>query len=137
MKERKIIVASHGTLAQGIVNALGIVVGDCGVETICCYTTPDFDLDQSIQEALSRVDYGTTEVYVFTDVRGGSVDKGFLKVRQQFDFHLFTNVNLAFLVYVILCESSLVEAWEEAVGETVQVLSGPHLLPGEAVGVDR
>lgn len=121
MKERKIIVASHGTLAEGIVNALNIVAGDYGVQSICCYTSPDFDLDQTIQETLSQVDYGSTEVYVFTDVHGGSVNNGFLKVIQQFDFHLFTNVNLAFLVNFILSESSLEEAREEAEGETFRV----------------
>ena len=136
MKEKKIIVASHGTLAQGIVNALGIVVGDCGVETICCYTTPDFDLDRAIQETLSRVNYDTTEVYVFTDVSGGSVNNGFLKVLRQFDFHLFTNVNLAFLVNFILSESSLEEAREEAEGETFKVLYCNDLLTGEGVEDD-
>lgn len=121
MKKRKIIIASHGTLAEGLANALKIVAGDCGIETICCYTTPDFDLDQAIQEALTRADDGSCEVCVFTDINGGSVNNGFLKVMNQYDFHLFTNVNMAFLVNFILSDPSVEEAEEEAKDAAFQV----------------
>ena len=56
MKERKIVIATHGTLAEGFRSALKIIATDEGVETYCCYTTPDFNLEQTIQKIMDAYD---------------------------------------------------------------------------------
>ena len=43
-KEKKVVIATHGELAKGLVSALKIIVGDVAdIQTVCGYTTPDFD----------------------------------------------------------------------------------------------
>ena len=61
MKERKIVIATHGTLAEGFRSALKIIATDEGVETYCCYTTPDFNLEKTIQTIMNAYDEETQE----------------------------------------------------------------------------
>ena len=102
-KEKKVVIATHGELAKGLVSALKIIVGDVAdIQTVCGYTTPDFDLDQTIQSIMNQHDFNQYELVVCTDMMGGSVNNGFVKYLGQYPFHLVTNTNLAFLVDLLL-----------------------------------
>ena len=102
MKERKIVIATHGTLAEGFRSALKIIATDEGVETYCCYTTPDFNLEKTIQTIMDAYDEETQELYVFTDLYGGSVNNGFVNALKNHQFHLTTNTTLGVLIDFIL-----------------------------------
>lgn len=41
MSKRKIVIATHGTLAEGFKSALQIIAGAENVEAFNCYTSPD------------------------------------------------------------------------------------------------
>lgn len=102
-KEKKVVIVTHGELAKGLVSALKIIVGDVAdIQTVCGYTTPDFDLDQTIQSIMNQHDFNQYELVVCTDMMGGSVNNGFVKYLGQYPFHLVTNTNLAFLVDLLL-----------------------------------
>ena len=97
MSDRKIVVATHGKLAEGFLTALNIIVGEN--EDICavnCYTTPDFDLAQTIDRIFEEAE--GKELYVFTDLLGGSVNNGFFKRLSTKQFHLITNTCLGLLM---------------------------------------
>lgn len=102
-KEKKVIIATHGHLAEGFVSALHIIVGELPqLKTICCYTQPDFDLDETIVDMMSQHDFEKEDLVVCTDMMGGSVNNGFTKYLGKYPFHLVTNTNLAFLVDLLL-----------------------------------
>lgn len=97
--KRHTIIATHGTLAKGLESALHIIVGELKDTTIICgYTSADFDLDHTIDSTMASIDFSTTEVVVFTDLLGGSVNNGFTKALSKYKFHLFTNTNLGVLM---------------------------------------
>lgn len=101
--EKKVIIATHGHLADGFVSALKIIVGDIpNLKAVCCYTEPDFDLDKTIVEIMKYHDFDKEDLVVCTDMMGGSVNNGFTRYLGQYPFHLITNTNLAFLVDLLL-----------------------------------
>lgn len=102
-QEKKVIIATHGHLAEGFVSALNIIVGKLpNLKTICCYTQPDFDLDETIIDIMENHDFDKEDLVVCTDMMGGSVNNGFTKYLGKYPFHLVTNINLAFLVDLLL-----------------------------------
>jgi len=102
-KEKRVIIATHGHLAEGFVSALHIIVGEMPhLRTVCCYTQPDFDLDKTIEDIMLHHDFDNEDLVVCTDMMGGSVNNGFTKYLGQYPFHLVTNINLAFLVDLLL-----------------------------------
>lgn len=101
--DKKVIIATHGNLADGFVSALKIIVGELPqLEALCCYTTPDFDLDQTIENIMKNHDFENNELIVCTDMMGGSVNNGFTKYLGQYPFQLIANTNLALLVDLLL-----------------------------------
>lgn len=107
-KSKKIIIATHGYLADGFVSALNIIVGEHeDIQAVCCYTTPDFDLDQVIIKIMENHDFEKKDLIICTDILGGSVNNGFVKYLGTYPFHLMTNVNLAFLIDLFLTTPSI------------------------------
>lgn len=98
MKERRTVIATHGTLAEGFKSALSIIAGADGVEAYNCYTTEDFNLQSTIDQIMKKHDPETEELFVFTDLFGGSVNNGFVKALQDYRFHLITNTSLGLLI---------------------------------------
>lgn len=103
MKKRKIVIATHGTLAAGFASALELIVGKQEITAVCCYTDPDFNMERTIDEILKNLGKDE-ELYVFTDLFGGSVNNAFMKALCTSEFHLITNSSLGMLMDFILSE---------------------------------
>lgn len=130
-KEKKIIIATHGELAKGFVSALSIIVGNTEkIEIICGYLTADFNLSKEIENMMKTIDFQTTDVIVCTDLMGGSVNNEFVKYLGQYPFHLITNINLAFLVDLLLTASQVTceQLIEKVQDEMVSVKYVNHLI---------
>ena len=101
--DKKVVIVTHGHLADGLVSALQIIVGELPqVKTVCGYTSSDFNLDETVQEIMNNHNFETHDLVVCTDMMWGSVNNGFVKYLGQYPFHLITNTNLAFLVDLLL-----------------------------------
>lgn len=110
MKKRHTIIATHGTLASGFASALNIIVGELKDTTIICgYTSADFDLDHTIEQTMGSIDFDTTEVVVFTDLFGGSINNGFTKALSKYPFQLFTNTTLGELMDYFITDPDLID----------------------------
>lgn len=103
MSKRKIVIATHGTLAEGFKSALQIIAGAENVEAFNCYTSPDFNLQETIQKVMDSKG-SEEELFVFTDLFGGSVNNGFVAALKTYDFRLITNTSLGLLIDFILME---------------------------------
>lgn len=109
-KDKQIIIATHGKLAEGFKSALKIIVGDFNkLKTVNCYTTPEFDLDKTIEGILSNHSFDQEDLIICTDMMGGSVNSEFVKYLGQYPFHLITNINLLFLVDLLLTPGGIDE----------------------------
>lgn len=103
MSKRKIVIATHGTLAEGFKSALQIIARAENVEAFNCYTSSDFNLQETIQKVMDSKG-SEEELFVFTDLFGGSVNNGFVAALKTYDFHLITNTSLGLLIDFILME---------------------------------
>ncbi len=103
MSKRKIVIATHGTLAEGFKSALQIIAGAENVEAFNCYTSPDSNLQETIQKVMDSKG-SEEELFVFTDLFGGSVNNGFVAALKTYDFHLITNTSLGLLIDFILMD---------------------------------
>lgn len=107
-KKIKVIMATHGYLADGFAGVIKMIVGEMeNLMTLCCYTNPDFDLDETIQNVMEHHDFENADLVVCTDIMGGSVNNGFVKWMEKYPFHLVTNTNLAFLIDLLLTGENL------------------------------
>lgn len=102
-KNKKILIASHGSLAKGMFSSLNIIIGKVdNIETLCGYLDADFNLEHSIETIMKAQDFDKEELIVCTDMVGGSVNNGFIKFLGKYPFYLVSNVNLPFLIDLIL-----------------------------------
>lgn len=97
---RKIVLASHGELADGMKHTLRYFAGDAlEITTICAYVD-----EISIQEKIDQFFEHTCEedeVLIFTDLFGGSVNRAFLPYMNKKHVHLITGVFLGVILELI------------------------------------
>lgn len=95
--DRKIILASHGKFASGILDSLELICGkNEAISALDCYITEDFDLKQTVDQLMAK--NAEKELVVVTDLFGGSVNNEFLRYIKQPNFYLIAGLNLPFLI---------------------------------------
>lgn len=96
---KKIIIASHHKLADGMKQTLQFISGYPNVFEISAYVEDD-DINKQIEavmESISQED----EVFIFTDILGGSVTQQFVKYCNE-HVHVIAGMNLPLLMLVAL-----------------------------------
>jgi len=100
---KKIVIATHASLADGFKEALGFFTGSLeNVYTICAFTRDKNP--QSEIEALLKSFASDDLVIVFSDLAGGSVNKMLVKMLKDRKFYLITGINLGMLLELALCD---------------------------------
>ena len=104
----KYIIATHGTLSEGFLNALELFLGDgYEIHTISAYID-EISLEDKFNDIISKFNKND-EVIVFTDINGGSVNQFFTKrLLASHNLHVITGVNLGLIIELILCLGSTV-----------------------------
>lgn len=107
--ERKIVLASHGKLASGILSSLELICGkNDKISTLDCYLTEDFDLSQEVANVIKSNQQN--ELIIITDLFGGSVNNEFLCYVNRPNVYLVSGLNLPFLIeFTTASVSGLVE----------------------------
>lgn len=99
---RRIVLASHGELANGMKDSVEILVGDVpNVYSICAYTNGIDDVEEQIDALFSSFD-NDDEIIVITDVFGGSVNKAFMKKLDSYKFWLISGMSLGLVIQMII-----------------------------------
>ncbi len=104
----KIILATHGSFADGILSSAKLILGDemCSdIVTLCAYTTDDYDLRLEVEKKLNELKYES--LVVMTDMFGGSVNNEFFNFQEKYKFELITGLNLPLLLEVIINKEQL------------------------------
>lgn len=87
---RKIIIASHHRLAQGMADTLNFLSAYPNVSVLSAYVDEQ-NIDDQIQTIVKDIHEG--EVFIFTDMLGGSVTQKFVPYMNT-NIHLICGMNL-------------------------------------------
>lgn len=95
----RLLIATHGTMAEGLKSALSVIVGKVDkVDTICGYVD-----EENIHEKIKNYfENCQEEVIVCTDLFGGSVNQAFIQQLKNRKFILVTGIQLPVLLEIVL-----------------------------------
>lgn len=97
---RYYLIVSHGTLAQGFLDTLGMIAGTPEHITAICAYVENISIESQVKDFFDRMTEDD-EIVVFTDILGGSVNQFFITMLRRQHFHLITGINLAVVIAVI------------------------------------
>ena len=106
----QVVLASHGRLAEGMKDTLGIILGELpDLTTLCAYVDPDVTLAQQVKDVLARKVPGE-EMLVVTDLFGGSVNNEMLTVLPEYPaVHLICGMNASLVLTLASNDEALTQ----------------------------
>ena len=111
----RIVLASHGRLADGMKDTLSFILGDLpNVSTICAYVDQDVSLRSQIDQTFAEFS-PEDAVVVVTDILGGSVNNEFMALLGEKDFILVAGMNMPTLVELVSEDEPTVEGVQSVV----------------------
>ncbi len=136
---RKILIASHGNLAQGFKSAAKIIVGkEENVEAINAYVD-EINLNEKLENYFNSLD-ASDELIIFSDMFGGSVNQSLMQRLNRANTHLITGTNLPVFLEILLMDDSVLltsSAIEEAInGSKDQLMYVNKLVQATSSGDD-
>jgi fructoselysine and glucoselysine-specific PTS system IIA component len=97
----RFVLASHGTFANGIYNALKIIMGEQqNISTLCAYVDEKADLKKQVSSIIDELSI-EDELIVITDIFGGSVNNEFMNYTSRENIHLIAGLNLPLLIELV------------------------------------
>ncbi|MDO4941709.1 MAG: PTS sugar transporter subunit IIB [Lachnospiraceae bacterium] len=104
---KKILIATHGKMASGMKSTIELLIGNMAdITTIDAYIDLEADIIAEIREFFNQKKKGE-QVFVFTDLQGGSVNQKLISYSKDPEVVLITGVNLAILLSVIMAEDEI------------------------------
>ena len=101
---QRLVLASHGYLAEGMKNSAQIIVGKAAkIYTICAYVKEGITLESQINELFDSFPEDD-EMIVVTDIFGGSVNNEFMQRLQNRRFWLVSGMNLPLVIQLAMAE---------------------------------
>lgn len=129
---RKIVLASHGTMAVGMKNSLEMIAGkqEC-VDAIAAYVPGAPNLQSSVEGAIAALG-PDDELILVTDLLGGSVNNELSEFRNRSHVFVVTGMNLALVLGLVLgCADTTEELIQEAVdsarGQVMRILGASEM----------
>ena len=102
--DRKIVIASHHAMAKGIEDTLKYLTHtDLDVCVLCAYME-NKKIDSEVANVMSKFKK-EDEVFIFTDIASGSVNKKFYKYINRPHTHIIAGMNLPIIMSVALNSS--------------------------------
>lgn len=124
---KKVFLASHGSFADGLKDAITFLMGDLQLNALSCYHEQIKDMEalsQIIDEQIANLQ-PDDELVVFTDLLGGSVNNVVAqRMLQNDNIHVIAGMSMPLVLEFMLCgeddtktaiESSLQRAKESMV----------------------
>lgn len=107
---KKILIASHGKLASGIMNSVELFAGAQDNVTIVDAYLDDSDYSKQIEQFLTEIT-DNDQAIIFTDILGGSVNQKVIELisSREEKIYVITGFNLPVLLEIILCTTTIDE----------------------------
>lgn len=107
---RKIIIASHHQMAYGLYQTVQFLTKAPQVYEISAYVD-DIDIQKQIEEVWTHIG-PDDEVFIFTDIIGGSVTQKFFSYKSD-KVHLICGMNLPLVIAAVLSSNNAPMSPEE------------------------
>jgi len=106
----KILLVSHGKLAEGIKNTLEIIMGPQNhVSTISAYID-DIPFESKLDDYMKTVDLNSDKLIIISDIFGGSVNQKVMTKVDMTKVKLITGLNLPLLLEIaVLSEDNITD----------------------------
>lgn len=137
----KILLASHGNLAAGMLSSVELVVGKTdNVEVLCAYVDGESDVVPRVRSFINGM-LPDEEWLILTDLFGGSVNNEFMNYISKPNMRLVAGMNLPIVITAITAANiaegidDVISELKEVVSDTVHFCSDINLT--EAVGEDE
>jgi len=99
---RKLLIATHGTFAEGIKCSLELILGKQDfVHTLCAYTGEISEVGTPIKKIIDSLK-SDEELIVLTDLFGGSINNEFMNFISLPNVHLICGLNLPLLFEIVM-----------------------------------
>lgn len=124
---KKVLIATHGNLAQGMLSSVELLTGSTeGISVINAYTE-DIDLEEKIDEFINEIQ--EEQVFIFTDLFGGSVNQKVTSkfLEQNIPATVISGFNFPVLLEILIGEGLTPEKVEKLVENSRQELKS-HLI---------
>jgi mannose/fructose-specific phosphotransferase system component IIA len=103
---RRIIIATHGRLAQGYQDSIEMICGKKEQVSYMCFYTENTDYDGEIQKYMESLSDGD-EVLICTDMFSGSVNQKFLPFLEKPNVFMITGINLPLVLELVMYKGEL------------------------------
>lgn len=103
---RRYLIATHGTMAAGIQNALQIIMGSTTELKVINAFVGSENPGHQIQAYFETIQ-SQDEVIIFTDLPGGSVNQMLMEYLKRPHTHLISGVNLCLILSLMLDQSDI------------------------------
>lgn len=100
----KVLLASHGDLADGIYSSLKLIIGEQkNILTLCAYKEENFDLKKEVANILNDLS-DEDKLIIITDIFGGSVNNEFMNNLERDNLYLISGLNLPLVMELMLIQ---------------------------------
>ena len=95
---RKLLVATHGRFASGIMETFKLIMGENeDISEISAYVEPGFDMQKEAEKKIHELNE-EDELIIVADIMGGSIANTFSSYIQSEKIHIITGLNLPLLI---------------------------------------
>lgn len=108
---KKLLIASHGDLAKGMLSSIQMITGStAGITTINAYQE-GVDLDSELTEFIGSLT-SEDEIFVFTDLYGGSVNQKITErfMREKLAIRIISGFNFPVILEILLGPETITPA---------------------------
>lgn len=90
---RKLLVATHGRFASGIMETFKLIMGENeDISEISAYVEPGFDMQKEAEKKIHELNE-EDELIIVADIMGGSIANTFSSYIQSEKIHIITGLN--------------------------------------------
>ncbi|MCC0627775.1 PTS fructose transporter subunit IIA [Clostridioides sp. ES-S-0108-01] len=117
----QIILASHGSMAKGIKNALEMIIGNAeSVKAFSSYRDEEENIKVLIEKVIKE-NYETKEIFILTDILGGSVNNEMMSLLKDYPkIHIISGINLPLVISIAICNEISIELLKEFIKDSQQ-----------------
>ncbi|MEG0752585.1 MAG: PTS fructose transporter subunit IIA [Angelakisella sp.] len=116
---RKILIACHGRMAEGVTTALNIIIGQKEHISYINAYVEGTDVAKELENYFNNLS-PEDEALVFTDLYGGSVNQSIVSYAQRSNVRLVSGFNLAVVLELALLEPDS-ELTDEDLDDTIAI----------------